>query len=92
LIWEHETTFDEILVSSEEDGVQHGLVEAVKKEEGGTIIKSALSMMRRDLTARDWNSQEIAHPFRDDDVDLVDWENDFFHLALDECNGWIITR
>ena len=31
--------------------------------------------------------EEVAHPFGDDDVDLLDWEGDFFDLSLDELDG-----
>jgi len=58
-VGEEETVWGEVLVPSEEDGVEHGLVE-----------------------------KEVAHPFRDDDVVLFQWQFGLFELSFykgDSC-------
>lgn len=31
--------------------------------------------------------QKVSHPLRDDDIDVIDGQDDFLHLALDQCDG-----
>lgn len=59
MIREDESSRFEVLVSGEEDGIEHGLVK-----------------------------EEVAHPFRDNDIEFLDWEDGFFELAFYEGDLW----
>ncbi len=53
LVREHQSSRLQVLVTGENDGVQHGLVQ-----------------------------QEVPHPFRDDDIELLDRQVCFFEFAF----------
>lgn len=57
-VGEDKATLLEILVTSDEHSVEHGLVQ-----------------------------EEVAHPFRDDDVEFLDGELNLFELSFHEGNG-----
>ena len=60
MVREYETIGLEVLVTSNKNSVQHGLVE-----------------------------EEVAHPFRDNDIEFLDRELDFLELALDKGDGYM---
>ena len=43
--------------------------------------KGRVGVGRQKLT-----EEGVSHPLADNDVDLVDWEADFFDLAMNECD------